>query len=276
MTKEDFKLTWSNYSYHLRDMLQEMMKSDSLTDVTLVCDDDVQIKVHRVVLSACSDVFRKIIYSLPKSNTDSVIYLRGIKHQEMQSILEFMYLGEVTCNQSKVDEIMNVAKNLKIKGINKNMEFDKNSVISEFVEMEKSYNSEHFNSERDSPNHQDQIDPGQDQLLKQNLDNHKEVSSHVAMSGKIQKCGIEYSKLKYLKEHSAIKGKGSLNPKTGKYKKYVPVQCEQCDKIFSQKGNLYTHMNSEHKGVFYPCEKCDYQATCKGNLKQHIKNKWCN
>ena len=44
MNQEKYNLNWHTYSDHLREMLQEMMKSDQLTDVTLVCDDKKQFK----------------------------------------------------------------------------------------------------------------------------------------------------------------------------------------------------------------------------------------
>ena len=81
MNQEKFNLNWVNYSDHLREMLHEMMKSEKLTDVTLVCDDKKQFKAHKIVLSACSSVFKSIINNLPQSS--SVIYLRGIQHQEI-------------------------------------------------------------------------------------------------------------------------------------------------------------------------------------------------
>ena len=89
MSAETFTLSWHTFSDHLREMLHEMMKSNKLTDVTLVCDDKRQFKAHKIVLSACSTIFKYIIDDLPQSNT--VIYLKGIQHQEMESILEFMY-----------------------------------------------------------------------------------------------------------------------------------------------------------------------------------------
>ena len=46
------------YSDHLREMLHEMMKSHELTHVTLICDDKRQFKAHKIVLSACSSVFK--------------------------------------------------------------------------------------------------------------------------------------------------------------------------------------------------------------------------
>ena len=57
MTQEKYNLNWHTYSDHLREMLHEMMKSNELTDVTLVCDDKRTFKAHKIVLSACSSVF---------------------------------------------------------------------------------------------------------------------------------------------------------------------------------------------------------------------------
>ena len=117
-------------------MLHEMMKLDQLTDVTLVCDDKKQLKAHKVVLSACSSVFKSIINDLPE--TSSVIYLRGIQHQEMESILEFMYLGVATFYQERMNEFLNAAKNLEVKEISKDVEFD--DVIESTEEPEMSNN----------------------------------------------------------------------------------------------------------------------------------------
>ena len=86
-------LQWHTYTDHLREMLHEMMKSNELTDVTLISDDQTLFKAHKIVLSACSEVFKGIIKDIPHN---SVIYLRGINQQEIESILQFMYLGETT------------------------------------------------------------------------------------------------------------------------------------------------------------------------------------
>ena len=129
MHQETYNLHWHTYSDHLREMLHEMMKSDELTDVTLICDDKKHFKAHKIVLSACSSVFKSIIHDLPPNS--SVIYLRGIQHQEMESILEFMYLGVATFYQERMNEFINVAKTLEIKEINKDVEFNDGNLHNE-------------------------------------------------------------------------------------------------------------------------------------------------
>ena len=95
MSLEQFNLSWHTYLNHLKEMMQTLMETKKSTDVTLVCDDKVKFKAHKFVLSACSPVFQSIIDDLPE-NENSFIYLRGVRSQEMNSILQFMYLGQAT------------------------------------------------------------------------------------------------------------------------------------------------------------------------------------
>ena len=135
MHQEERNLKWYSYSDHLREMLQEMMKSDELSDVTLVCDDKRQFKAHKIVLSACSSLFKSIFCDTPQNN--SVIYLREIQHQEMASILEFMYLGEVTFYQKRINDFLNVANSLEIKEISNTLQNSLKTHIQSQQEGEK-------------------------------------------------------------------------------------------------------------------------------------------
>ena len=61
MNQEKFNLTWHTYTDHLRLMLNDMMSVNELTDITLVLEDKTKFRAHKVVLSACSSVFKSII-----------------------------------------------------------------------------------------------------------------------------------------------------------------------------------------------------------------------
>ena len=54
MTTEKFTLTWHSYASHFQDILGHLFDSGDLSDVTLVCDDQVKFKAHKFVLKACS------------------------------------------------------------------------------------------------------------------------------------------------------------------------------------------------------------------------------
>ena len=110
---EKFILTWHTFLSHGQEVFKNLMENQEFTDVTLISDDHHQYRVHKFILSACSTVFRKIV----SNPHNSSIYLRGIYHEELESILQFMYLGEATFYHKNMNKFLNVAKELDIKEI---------------------------------------------------------------------------------------------------------------------------------------------------------------
>ena len=61
-------------------------------------------------------LFRHIIKRL-STVQNPAIYLRGVRHEDIKNILEFMYLGEVSVAQEDLDSFLSVAQDLCIKGL---------------------------------------------------------------------------------------------------------------------------------------------------------------
>ena len=87
--------------------------NEDYSDVTLVTEDKRQIKANINILSACSPIFKDFLKKENKSST--IMYLRGIQYSEMESIMQFIYLGEATFYEERMDEFLAVAKSLEIK-----------------------------------------------------------------------------------------------------------------------------------------------------------------
>merc|ERR1719347_556440 len=117
---EKYTLNWHTFSNHLKLMSKDLFQDGRYTDVTLVSDDQTQFKAHKIVLSACSPVFKKIIDSNPSHHP--LIYLRGIQSYEMESILQFMYLGEGKFYHERMSEFIKVAQDLEVKEISDGVE----------------------------------------------------------------------------------------------------------------------------------------------------------
>ena len=92
---------------------KELYGERDLSEVTLVCSDDHQIKAHKVILGSSSPVFKNIF----KTNTCSSIYLHGVNFDHMESIVKFIYLGQTEINQSSIDDFLIVARDLKVKDL---------------------------------------------------------------------------------------------------------------------------------------------------------------
>ena len=250
MSLEKYNLNWHNYSDHLREMLHELMKSNELTDVTLVCDDKRQFEAHKFVLSACSSVFKSIVNNLPQNN--SVIYLRGIQYQEMESILEFMYLGVATFYQERLNEFLNVAKNLEIKEISKDVEFDEENVKSE---------------EPDIPDNETSLeDEPQTKTYSNSAKNMQLIDSTQIQRTSEGSFDCDQCESKFTLKGNLMKHIKSIH----EGQKYA---CNQCDFQATQRGHLKIHRQSMHEGVKYSCNQCNYKATQQGHLRTHIRSK---
>ena len=114
--KDYFNVSWGTHSEHVKGMLNEMRTSNYFTDVTIICSDQIEVNAHRNIVSAFSPTFRRILL-LDKCMNNPVIYLRGIQSEDIKPILQFIYLGETTIQQNRVQEFLTVAKELEIKDL---------------------------------------------------------------------------------------------------------------------------------------------------------------
>lgn len=99
---------------------EKLMENKSYADVTLICEDKKIIKAHKNILSACSPILRDILES--DLSRQCNIYLRGVNHSDIHSILQFIYLGEASFHEERVNEFLSLAKSLEIKELSRDVE----------------------------------------------------------------------------------------------------------------------------------------------------------
>ena len=111
---EAYHLSWESFQTNLSSTLGGLLQGN-LADVTLVSEVQIQMQSHRIVLSACSPVLKNLLICNPSSHP--LIHLMGAKQQDIQSILQFMYLGEAAVNKDHIDEVIEIAKDLQMEEI---------------------------------------------------------------------------------------------------------------------------------------------------------------
>jgi len=117
MATEKFCLKWNDFESNISVAFRDIRDEKDFFDVTLACDDD-QIQAHKVILSACSPFFRNVLKRNPHQHP--LLYLKGVKYTDLQSVLNFMYHGEVNVAQDELNSFLAVAEELRVKGLTQN------------------------------------------------------------------------------------------------------------------------------------------------------------
>ena len=99
----------------------ELRTNNDFTDIALACEDQ-SIKAHKVVLSACSPFFKRLLKT--HSHPQPLIYQRGIKSKDLVAIVDFIYLGEANIFQEQLHIFLSLAEELELKGLNGSSEED--------------------------------------------------------------------------------------------------------------------------------------------------------
>ena len=226
MHPEKYNLTWHSHPDYLREMMREMMTSDDFTDVTLVTEDKMTINAHRNILSACSPVFKNIL-QLDTTSNHPIIYLRGIQYSEIESILQFIYLGEAKFYEARMNEFLSVSKNLEIQELSK---------------TDPSYQNQDFATEADNVDHNKTI---QEELESVIESDEKEVTSR-----EIKSAGSKFQCPHCVKLFSHNRNVAAHIRSVHEGVKYA---CNQCDYQATQQGSLASHIQYKHEGR---CQVC--------------------
>merc|ERR1712126_651620 len=110
-----YNIEWNTFQSNLSDNNKELYKSKLYADVTLVSDDLIKVRAHRTVLSGASDLFKKLL--MMNNNAEPWIYVKGVKLQELQAILEFIYTGGTKVYENRIELFLKTFKEFEIKGV---------------------------------------------------------------------------------------------------------------------------------------------------------------
>ena len=115
-TSEKFCLKWSDFKENINNAFASLRKDTVFTDVTLACEDGHQVDAHKVILASSSPFFQNILAR--NRHAHPLIYMRGMKSEDLVSILDFLYYGEANIYQENLDTFLNIAEELQLKGLN--------------------------------------------------------------------------------------------------------------------------------------------------------------
>jgi len=241
-------LQWNDFQDNAKSLFHSLRNDSSFTDVTLACNG-IQIQVHRVILSASSPFFTSILKAKP---SHPLIYLRGIKAENLVSIVDFIYNGQVNVLEENLNEFLDVAEELKLKGLIR----EKPEVVESNLEEAE---SEHKVEEVTffTPNRVKKEDDKLDTSNKESTD-----VETVKRKRNTRKLNVEFQG-----------GFDDLDTKLKSMMEKVSKvwTCKVCGKTTGKvKDNLKKHVENKHiEGVSYPCERCDLKLKSRTSLNFH-------
>ena len=237
-----------------KEMLQDLFNSGDFADVTLVCDDLKQIQTHKFILSFQSPVMRSF---LSINNTNPLIYLRGVNREEMEAVLEFLYLGQTQISSGRVEKFLKLAQDLNIKHISQachqpDKEGEKTGEIIEKNVLE----------EREEEA-EDVLMKTNENLDTNNLPPENETENPVKLEN-VDLFPCNHCKRKFTLENSLRRHIESAH-------KNLEHSCSYCDSSFRDKTSLNRHIETSHGGERLTCNYCNENYSSQAGLTFHIK-----
>ena len=122
MSKSDEKLClqWNGFRNNVSSAFGDLRDEKDFTDVTLACEDGQQVEAHKVVLIASSPFFLNLLKR--NKHPHPLVYMRGLKFENLLSLVDFLYHGEANVYQDNLDSFLGMAEEFQLKGLDKREE----------------------------------------------------------------------------------------------------------------------------------------------------------
>ena len=106
---------WNNFKENTLSAFGCLRDDSDFADVTLACEDGKQMEVHKVILATSSPFFQNILKR--NKHTHPLIYMRGVKYEDLSAIVDFLYCGEADVLQENLNSFLLIAEELQLKGL---------------------------------------------------------------------------------------------------------------------------------------------------------------
>ena len=99
--QEKLCLKWNDFQENAISAFGTLREDREFADVTLACEDGQQVVAHKVILASFSPFFLNLLRS--NKHPHPLIYMRGIKSEDLGTLVDFLYFGEADVYQDKVE-----------------------------------------------------------------------------------------------------------------------------------------------------------------------------
>ena len=246
MMEEKLCLKWNEFQGNVISSFGELRGDQDFTDVTLACEDR-QFEAHKLILSTCSPFFRKLLKKTNKQQ-HPLVYMRGLKAKDMESVLDFIYQGETNILQEDLDGFLLIAEELQLKGLVGDEE--KPLTATKDPKMKVKTLSENINKiQREETTH---CEP-----------DHRQFEDY----GTLVSTGSQGKRLvpMAIDEDVARSVDGMIVKQDNVW------TCTVCHFKSMNRGHLKEHVETHIEGLEYPCNYCGKIMRSSASLRIHLR-----
>ena len=245
---EQINLKWNDFHNNIITCYSELQANNNFSDVTLVGEDNQKIEAHRVILSSSSPFFNSLFQR--NNHSHPMIYMRGVKANELVGIVNFIYQGEANIFQEDLQSFLTLAKELQLKGL-----------------------AEDLNAEEKKKLKPNDIKPKEGILGNSFICPQKEVIKEEIIGESIMEVVTEVYPMNPLDQFNTIDNTNviaeqirSMMRKEGRKTGWV---CQVCGKT-AKKSNIAQHIESKHMdGFSHTCTVCGKISKSADSLRHH-------
>merc|ERR1712129_468896 len=112
---EKLCLKWNDFQANTNAAFGSLRNDSDFSDVTLACEDGQQVEAHKVILATSSPFFHNMLRK--NRHPHPLIYMRGVKSEDLVAIVDFLYRGEANVYQENIEAFLQIAQELNLKGL---------------------------------------------------------------------------------------------------------------------------------------------------------------
>ena len=243
---EKLCLKWNDFKENVLSVFGNLRDDKDFSDVTLAFEDGKQVEAHKVILAGSSPFFENILRR--NKHTHPLIYMRGMRSEDLVAVIDFLYCGEANVHQENLDSFLAIADELKLNGFMGQADVDE---VTEDVLIKKAS--------------QKAVLP----IFKTDVIKSSRPSSSKLYEpeGKTVELTNNFSAdvKELLEKLNSMMEKTCKKMASGRY----IFSCKMCGKE-GKSGHIKNHIETNHlEGVSVPCNTCEKTFKSRNSLAKH-------
>ena len=208
-----FYFSHNEFEVNAPTWVRSLWNDQDFVDVTLATADERHIDVHKVILSSASIFFKNIL--VKNVHKHPLIYLKDIFYEDLKNIIEFVYKGETSVANERLENFLVSSKELGITGLNQDNNETKTNILQSISSTQETTTTDY---------------PVLTDTNKFENKNKSESKSEESIESHDKYYKTDSSEMLY------------VMPEKLKVEKAPKVCCQKCGRKYAKLGNLLAHM----------------------------------